>query len=92
MATQAEWEEAFGRGFGQVLRDLRLERRLGQEQLAEASRLHENTIRLLEQGKRLPSLLIVFHLAAGLKLPPSALVARVEEQVGPIPWPTIGDT
>ena len=86
MATQADYEAEFRRGIGKVLRELRHERGLGQEELAEASRLHVNHISFLERGMRVPSLLVVFQLAAALELSPTELIARIEAQVGPVPW------
>lgn len=86
MATQAEWETAFLRTLGAVVRQVRLERGLSQEQLAEAAHVHENTVRLLEQSKRMPSVLLLLQLAVGLGVSVAELLERVEAEVGPIPW------
>ena len=88
MATQAEYEAEFRRGIGKVLRELRHERGLGQEELAEASRLHVNHVSFLERGMRVPSLLVVFQLSAAFELPAADLIARIEAEVGPVPWRT----
>ncbi len=57
-----------------------------QEQLADASRLHVNHVSYLERSRRAPSLLVVWMLAAGLKLSPAEFVARIEAEIGPVPW------
>jgi transcriptional regulator with XRE-family HTH domain len=64
---------------------VRQERGLSQEQLAEAARVHENTVRLLEQGKRMPSVLLLVQVAAGLACSPTELLDGVLREVGPIP-------
>lgn len=67
-------EQAFGR----VLRDLRRERGLSQEALAEAANLHVTHISRLENGHKGPTLAAVFALARALDLPPADLVGRVD--------------
>lgn len=86
MATQSEWEAAFQKTLGAVVRQVRLERGLNQEQLAEAAQLHQNTVRLLEQGKRMPSILLLIQVAAGLRVSVADLLRRVEAEVGLGPW------
>lgn len=91
MQTEAEWETAFLKALGIAVREVRQERGLSQEQLAEASHVHENTVRLLEQGKRMPSVLLLLQITSGLRLPPASLLERVENEVGPIPWSAPSD-
>lgn len=62
-----------------------------QEELADASRLHENTIRLLEQARRMPSVLLLLQVAHGLGVSVTELLDRVQAEVGPIPW-SVRDT
>lgn len=68
--------------FGEVLRAARKQRGLSQEALALEAGIERNYVSLMERGKHSPSVRIVFKLARVLGLPPSALVARVEELVG----------
>jgi transcriptional regulator with XRE-family HTH domain len=84
MVAQVGWNEAsFKKAFGEVLRELRQERRLTQEALAEASDCHVNHVSFLERGINSPTLMLVFHLAAALGLPPAELVIRVEKRLRP---------
>lgn len=65
--------------FGTVLRELRLEKGLTQEKLAELSNLDETFISMLENGKRQPTLTTIFSLSAALNIKASSFVERVEE-------------
>lgn len=67
-------EQAFGR----VLRDLRHERGMSQEALAEAANLHVTHISRLENGHQGPTLAAVFALARALNILPADLVRRVD--------------
>lgn len=67
--------------FGQVLKELRDEHGLSQQQLAFDSELDRTYISLLERGLRLPTLGTIFKLAEVLKLSPSDMVARVEKSL-----------
>lgn len=67
--------------FGKVLRAARKQRRLSQEALAADAGLERNYISLLEGGSSSPTLRVVFKLCAILGLPPSELLARVEELI-----------
>lgn len=63
--------------FGEVLRELRHERGLSQEQLAEASRCSRPHLSRLETGKNSPSLSMLFQLSAALNVEPGDLIDRV---------------
>ena len=64
--------------FGSVLRRLRRERGMTQEQLAEAADLHVNHVSFLERGMRTPSLDVVLQIARGLGTTGAELVTEVE--------------
>lgn len=64
--------------FGLVLRQLRVAKKLSQENLAFEAGLERNFISLLERCQQTPSLNTVFKLAQALGIKPSTLVARVE--------------
>jgi len=68
-------------GFGRVLRELRRDRQLTQEQLAEVSGCHRAHVSFLERGLKSPTLNMVFQLAAALGVAPSELVQRVEQEL-----------
>ena len=66
--------------FGEVLRQIRLEKGLSQEALAEACGRHRTYISLLERGHNSPSLDTIFDLAEALDTRPSELVRMVEKR------------
>jgi transcriptional regulator with XRE-family HTH domain len=70
--------------FGEVIRQLRRERGLSQEDFGFECELHRTYISLLERGKRVPSLTTIIQLAIALKVPPSEIVRQVESRLG---WP-----
>ena len=63
--------------FGKRVRELRLERRLSQEKLAELADLHRNYVGGVERGERNVSLLNIVKLAHGLSVRPSKLIEPV---------------
>lgn len=68
--------------FGRVLRQVRTERSLSQEELGFKSGYHRTYIRLLERGEKSPSLRTVFNLAATLDVLPSTLIREIERLLG----------
>ncbi|MCW7538426.1 helix-turn-helix domain-containing protein [Aquabacterium sp. A7-Y] len=67
--------------FGVVVRELRLQRGLTQNDLALRSGLHFNQISRLERATSVPSLVTVFAIADALEVRPDALVTRVMEKI-----------
>jgi transcriptional regulator with XRE-family HTH domain len=63
--------------FGQRVRQLRLERGLSQEDLAELANLHRNYVSQIETGRRNLSLLNILKLADGLKVRPIKLIETI---------------
>ena len=70
-------EEAFGK----VLRDIRQEHSLSQEELGFESGYHRTYISPLERGRKSPSLNTVFQLSATLGVLPSEILRRTEARV-----------
>ncbi len=66
--------------FGQVIKDFRKAKKLSQEKLAFESGLDRAFISLLECGRKQPSLVTIFQLAKALQIPPSQIIASVEEK------------
>lgn len=67
--------------FGQVLRALRREAGLSQEQLGFAAEIERNYVSLIERGLNQPSLRVIFKLADALELPASSMLLLVEEKL-----------
>lgn len=70
-----------GVAFGQVLRALRRDAGLSQEQLAFAAEIERNFVSLIERGVNQPSIRVIFKLAQALGLPPSKMILLVEEKL-----------
>lgn len=66
-------EKANRLAFGERVRDLRLERGLSQERLAEAADLHRNHLGTVERGEQNPTLDSILALATALGVPPARL-------------------
>lgn len=64
--------------FGQVLRRLRKEAGLSQEQLALEAGLQRNYISMMELGRYQPTITTVFKISLALKIRPGDLINMVE--------------
>jgi transcriptional regulator with XRE-family HTH domain len=67
--------------FGVVLRRLRIDAGLTQEQLGFEAELRRTYVSVLELGQQQPSLRTIFKLADALKTPPSKLLRQVEDEL-----------
>ncbi len=70
-----------GESLGEVLRAARKQRGLSQEKLALEAGVERNYVSLIELGRNSPSVRILFKLCKVLDLPPSSLLAQVEQQM-----------
>jgi transcriptional regulator with XRE-family HTH domain len=70
-------EEAFGK----VLKEIRQEHSLSQEELGFESGCHRTYISLLERGKKSPSLNTLFKLAAAFGVSPSEILRQTEARI-----------
>ena len=64
--------------FSMVLRQLREERGLSQEQLAERADLNRSYLGEVERGRAVPSIVTVSKLAGALDIRLSSMIARCE--------------
>jgi transcriptional regulator with XRE-family HTH domain len=67
--------------FGKVLRRLRKQAGLSQEQLGLDADLMRNYISILELGQQQPTIKTLFKLAVPLKRRPSEIIALVEDEI-----------
>jgi transcriptional regulator with XRE-family HTH domain len=63
--------------FGKRLRELRVERGVSQEKLAEMADMHRNYVGILERAKQSPSLDAICKLARALKIRPAELLEKI---------------
>ena len=69
--------------FGEVLRELRLEHGLTQDQLAELADTERSHISSLERAEKGPSLATILTLARALDISAADLMGRVEKRLDP---------
>ncbi len=74
MSFESVMEESILIKFGKRVRELRAERNLTQQQLADISGLHKNYIGMVERGERNPSLLNIDILAKSFEVSISKLL------------------
>tara|TARA_Y100001954_G_C15661548_1_gene528018 strand:- start:711 stop:962 length:252 start_codon:yes stop_codon:yes gene_type:complete len=67
--------------FGEVLREIRTEKKVSQEKLAEYCELDRTYISLLERGLRQPSITTLFKLSKALECNPSDMVEMVNNRL-----------
>jgi len=69
------------KAFGKVLRLIRMERGLSQEDLGFRSGYHRTYISQLERGQKNPSLRTIFHLAEVLEVDADEMIQRVGSSI-----------
>lgn len=67
--------------FGKVLRTLRREAGLTQEQLSFKAEVERNFVSLIERGVNQPTIRVIFKLSAALDTKPSQIIAMVESVI-----------
>ena len=67
--------------FGHVLRTLRKEAGLSQEQLSFKAEIERNFVSLIERGVNQPTIRVIFKLANALGTSPSIMLGLVEEEL-----------
>jgi len=67
--------------FGVVLRTLRKQAKLSQEQLALEAEIQRNFVSLMERGVNQPTVRMLFKLSKALGSSPSAMLALVEAKL-----------
>ena len=65
--------------FGDILRALREDAGLTQEELAARARIHRTYVSLLERDKKSPTLDVLFRICAAIGVNASEFIARVEQ-------------
>ncbi len=67
--------------FGDVLRELRLQRELTQDKLAELAGTERSHISALERAEKGPALATIFSLADALDMPAGELIDLVQQRI-----------
>ena len=67
--------------FGKILRELRINKGLSQEQLGFEADLRRTYVSILELGQQQPSLTTIFKLAKALNIKASELIELVENRI-----------
>lgn len=67
--------------FGEVLRELRAEKRLTQEALAHEAGTERSHISALERAEKGPTLATILRLSRALEMPAGELIRLVEQKV-----------
>jgi len=65
--------------FGAVLKEIRTEKKISQEKLAEYSNLDRTYISLLERGLRQPTIVTLFKISKALNIKPNEFILRIEQ-------------
>ena len=73
ISQQEQILDSLKQQFGKHLRTLRVQKRMTQEQLAEASHISVDFLSLMERGRNAPSFSILERLAEALNVPVKAL-------------------
>jgi transcriptional regulator with XRE-family HTH domain len=76
--------------FGEILRQIRKDRGLSQEELAFQTEYHPSYISQLERGRKSPSLRTIMRLAGVLDTPASEILRRVEGLLSRVRKPRTG--
>ncbi len=69
------------KAFGEVIKELRKQKKLSQEDVAHESFLDRSFISLLETGRQQPSLVTIFQLSRALGVTASQIIAAVESRL-----------
>ena len=69
----------FARGFAEVVRRHRKQRKMSQEKLAEKADVSSKMVSLIERGERVPSVTVADCIARGLDVPLWRLVKDAED-------------
>lgn len=71
-------EKSLAKASGEVLKQLRNEAGISQENLAYESELDRSFISMLERGLRVPTISTLFQMSKALKTTPSEIVKSIE--------------
>jgi transcriptional regulator with XRE-family HTH domain len=71
-------EEALARGFGALVRRMRLERAYSQERFGEVAGLHRTYVGMVERGETNVTLATAYRVARGLGVDLSSMLAELE--------------
>lgn len=74
-------KEDIASAFGSVLRQIRIDRGLSQQEVSFRTDIDRSFLSQLETGRQLPTLLTLFRLADAFNIKPSTILQRVEKSI-----------
>jgi len=80
-AGSKTFEPEIARAFGSVVRELRTELSISQEELGHRAQVERSHMGKIERGLHLPNLALILKLARALSTPPGSLVDRAEQKL-----------
>ena len=75
-------KEEINEAFGKVIKQIREEQGLSQQELADYAELDRSYISDMERGRYNPTLLTIYKLSEILKIKPNKLIERIDKVLG----------
>ena len=67
--------------FGKIIKELRLEKQISQEELANKASIERSHMGKIERGEHLPNLVLILRIANALSITPGSLIDKVQSNL-----------